>query len=340
MSERPHVLIVDASPLFRESGAARLQRDGRFRVTTAPDVFVARSKMRLARPDLVVLGLDHALDAALAFLQERATDAPLPVLVRGSDPEAIVRALALGAADVLPERLVSGPPTAAGDRELVARIAAASGARVARGGRQVRRVNQRDPARVATTSELLPLVGIGASTGGTSAVQQVLGELPRDAPPVVVVIHMPPEFTGAFARHLDKHCRMSVREARHGERLERGLVLVSPGDRHMEVERRGAQLHASLRGGAPVSGHRPSVDVLLHSVARSCGAGATGVVLTGMGRDGAEGLLALHEAGGTTVVQDEASSVVFGMAREAIRLGAADRVLPLARIGAELLHPR
>lgn len=343
MNKQLHVLVIDPSALVRESVTARLHRCGWIRASTAPDTAVARSKMRLAPPDVIVLELDHAVEAALSFLHERMTQAPLPVLVRGRDPEAIVRALSLGAADVLPSHLVSACTTNAVDRELVARIGSASGVSVTRatprivGGAsrgEVRRTSVMKAARSPV------LVAIGASTGGTVAVQEVLRDLPHDSPPVVIVIHMPAEFTGAFARHLDKHCQVTVREAQHGDALKAGLALVCPGDRHMEVDRRGRELCVSLRGGPPVSGHRPSVDVLLHSVARSCGANASGAVLTGMGRDGAEGLLALHEAGGATVVQDEASSVVFGMGREAIRLGAAGRVLPLPRIGSELLQLR
>jgi two-component system chemotaxis response regulator CheB len=173
------------------------------------------------------------------------------------------------------------------------------------------------------------IVAIGTSTGGTQALEEVLTALPRGAPGIVVVQHMPEKFTAAFAERLDKVCQMSVREAAHGERLLPGHVLIAPGGKHLMLKRSGAYYHAEVVDGALVNRHKPSVDVLFRSVANCAGGNAMGVIMTGMGDDGARGLKEMHDAGATTVAQDEQSCVVFGMPKEAIRLGAADRVLPL-----------
>ena len=181
-----------------------------------------------------------------------------------------------------------------------------------------------------------PVVVIGASTGGTVAVESIVKALPMDGPPVVIVQHLPHYITAAFARRLDRLSALHVEEARDGAVLKRGSAVVAPGGRQLVLERRGLDLIVSVRVGAKVNGHRPSVDVLFHSAAEAVGAEAVGVLLTGMGRDGAEGLLAMHTAGALTLVQDEASSVVWGMPRAALDLGAADEVLPLNRMAARL----
>jgi two-component system chemotaxis response regulator CheB len=188
------------------------------------------------------------------------------------------------------------------------------------------------------SSKVDGLIAIGASTGGPRAVRTILEAMPRDAPPILVVQHMPAAFTRAFAEQLNSACAIDVREARDGERLRSGRALVAPGDKHLRVERRGGRYVATVSGGPFVSRHRPSVDVLFESVARACGPAAIGVLLTGMGDDGAEGLLAMQRAGALTLAQDRESSVVFGMAAQAIRRGAAHGVLPLDEMAPTILR--
>jgi two-component system chemotaxis response regulator CheB len=181
------------------------------------------------------------------------------------------------------------------------------------------------------------IIAIGASTGGTEAIREILLAMPPDAPGIVIVQHMPPIFTTAFAAHLNEICRVDVKEAAHGDRVLMGRVLVAPGNRHMTLELSGAHFVVGLNDAPYVSGHRPSVDVLFSSVARSAGSAAVGVILTGMGADGAEGLLEMKRAGAPTIAQDEKSCVVFGMPKEAIAAGAVDDVLPLGHIAAQTL---
>ena len=182
------------------------------------------------------------------------------------------------------------------------------------------------------------VIAIGASTGGTEALKEILRAMPHDAPGIVIVQHMPAGFTAAFAAHLADICKMEVREAVDGDRIVRGRALLARGDRHLRVQRRGFDLVAEVDDSPPVSRHRPSVDVLFRSVAEAVGARAVGVILTGMGADGADGLLAMKRAGASTIAQDESTSVVFGMPKEAIDRGAVDVVLPLPRIAAGILQ--
>jgi two-component system chemotaxis response regulator CheB len=182
------------------------------------------------------------------------------------------------------------------------------------------------------------VVAIGTSTGGTQALEAILSQLPRAAPPVVVVQHMPEKFTAAFAERLDRICRVDVKEAQHGDPVLRGKVLIAPGGRHMTLQCSGTAYHVDVKDGPSVHHHRPSVDVLFSSVAKAAGRHAVGIIMTGMGSDGALGLQEMHDAGAHTVAQDEASCIVFGMPKEAIKLGAVDRVLPLHEMGREILR--
>jgi two-component system chemotaxis response regulator CheB len=197
------------------------------------------------------------------------------------------------------------------------------------------------PRTGGTASHRVPsdtVVAIGASTGGTEALKEILRAMPYDGPAIVIVQHMPAGFTAAFAQHLADICKMEVREAVTGDRIVRGRALLARGDRHLRVQRRGFDLVAEVDDSPPVSRHRPSVDVLFRSVAEAVGAGAVGVILTGMGADGADGLLVMKRAGASTIAQDESTSVVFGMPKEAIDRGAVDVVLPLPRIAAGILQ--
>jgi two-component system chemotaxis response regulator CheB len=187
------------------------------------------------------------------------------------------------------------------------------------------------PSLLTVTTD--KVVAVGASTGGTEALRELLERMPPDCPGIIIVQHMPEQFTSAFARRLNEICRIEVKEAEFGDWVQRGRALIAPGNRHLRVRRSGGHYKVELLDGARISGHKPSVDVLFQSVARAAGANAVGVLLTGMGEDGADGLLEMRQAGAATIAQDEASSVVFGMPRAAIERGAVDEVLPLAAIG-------
>jgi two-component system chemotaxis response regulator CheB len=280
----------------------------------------------------------------LTFLARLMAEDPIPVVVcsslAGPSTEAAFRALALGAVDVIAKpRLGIRDYLETTAHDLVEVIRGAARARV------VARASPQEPSLAAVTTPPPSLrrttdrvVAIGASTGGTEAIRQILAAMPPDGPATVVVQHMPAGFTAAFARRLDQCCQIAVKEAADGDRVLEGRALIAPGDRHLQVVRDGAHYAVRLDDGPLVSRHRPSVDVLFRSVARVAGSNAVGVILTGMGDDGADGLGELREAGAVTLAQDEASCVVFGMPKEAIARGAVTRVVPLAHLPATILR--
>lgn len=332
------VLVVDDSAVVREMLTQILTGAG-MRVTAAADPLFAMEKVKRRRPDVIVLDLAMPRMDGLTYLNRLMAESPLPVVVcsalAGAGRETGLRALAAGAVAIVTKPRL-------GVRGFLEDSAAAI----------VQAVQEAARARVAphaaAHAPLLPdgitgaaaagtLVAVGASTGGTEALGCILEALPGDAPPLLAVQHMPAGFTAAFAAHLDRACRMAVREAAGGEPLVAGLALIAPGGRHLTVRRRGGLLFSEVSDGPLESGHRPSVDTLFHSVARAAGSCAVGVLLTGMGNDGAAGLLAMREAGAITLAQDEASSVVFGMPRAAIERGAAEEVLALERVPAAIL---
>ena len=325
--------------MVRETLAALLTREGGMRVTVASDPIVAVERIRASRPDVILLDLEMPRMDGLTFLRQLMATDPIPVVVCSglahSGSDAAIRALQDGAVDVIPKALLGVRGALESNAAtLVGAVRAAAGARVVRrtaaaGATRVRKGDGERPLAVTTNR----VVVMGASTGGVAALALVLGALPVDAPGVVVVQHMPREFTAALARQLDAACRVDVVQARHGDRVLAGRVLVAPGDSHLRLRRDGAHYAVEVLDGPRVNGHRPSVDVLFHAAAAAGGVNAMGVLLTGMGADGAAGLLALRRVGALTVAQDEATSVVFGMPAEAIKLGGAQRVMPLARIG-------
>jgi two-component system chemotaxis response regulator CheB len=355
--ERPlEVLVVDDSAVARQTLAAVLGRDGTMRVTTAVDPVFARQKMAAAPPDVIVLDLEMPRLDGLTWLRRLMAESPLPVVVcsafSGRFARAAIQALESGAVDVIQKpRFGTRDFLEESAALLVDTVRAAARARVRRrpGGAAADRemgndASGRPPdgARGAPPGRLSAarpeaVVAVGASTGGTEALRSLLGALPADAPPVVVVQHMPEGFTRAFAERLDECCALAVKEAESGDRLRAGQALVARGNRHLLVHRAGGAYIAELADGPLVSRHRPSVDVLFESVARSARGEGVGVLLTGMGSDGAKGLLAMRRAGAFTVAQDEATSVVFGMPREAIALGGAEVVAPLGRIASIVL---
>ena len=354
------VLVVDDSAVVRQLMSALLGPHVGIRLATASDPVVAMAKMRRHRPNVILLDLEMPRMDGITFLKQIMATDPLPVVVCSGFAEPgtmlAMKALAAGAIDVLPKPRIS-PTGIAEDNGLLDVLRAAAQAKV--GVRRVqpsrtmtlpgiagppipKRLPVRPPARTDVTGSFRltndAIVVIGASTGGTEALRDILRAMPYDAPGIVVVQHMPAGFTAAFAEHLNAQCKIEVLEASPGDRVIPGRAIIARGNRHLVLQRRGFDLVVELTEDAPVHRHRPSVDVLFHSVATLLGPQAVGVILTGMGADGAAGLLAMKRAGAPTIAQDEATSVVFGMPKEAIDRGAVDVVLPLHRIAAGILQ--
>ena len=334
-----NVLVIDDSAVVRQVMTALL--GSTMSVTTAADPLIAMNKMDARLPDVIVLDLEMPRMDGLTFLRKLMDERPLPVVVCSSytesSSELTMRALQLGAVDVVLKPKVRSEDSAIA---FVDTVRAAAHARVSRLSPLSPRQWGEGQGEGPCSERAVRLIAIGASTGGTEVLKQLLDAMPADAPPIVIVQHMPERFTAAFARRLNETSAMSVREAAAGDVLRPGLALVAPGDRHITVVRqgRGDSLGIALHDSPLVNRHRPSVDVLFSSAARTLGAAAAGVLLTGMGRDGAEGLLAMRTAGALTMAQDEASSVVFGMPKAAIELGAAARVLSIDLIAAALIR--
>lgn len=342
------LLVVDDSAVVRAAMTALLAHEPRIEVTTAPDPLVALGKMERERPDVILLDLEMPRMHGMEFLRRVMAEDPVPVVVcsgsTAAGTDAALAALHEGAVSVIakPQLNVRQFFHDSAARLLETVLAAARSRPRPRGLPSTpparRRPRPAEPLFPGAPPSTGPLIAIGASTGGTEALREVLGAFPADAPPTLVVQHMPEGFTAALARSLDAVCRVRVREAVDGERVLPGTVLVAPAGRHLRLKRLGAHHVVEVGGGPMVSGHRPSVDVLFRSVADAAGGLAAGALLTGMGADGAGGLLAMRRAGAFTVAQDEATSVVFGMPREAAALGAARRVLPLPAIASAVLE--
>jgi len=336
-----NVLVVDDSAVVRKVLSTELSKAADIKVVgTAIDPYVARDKILQLKPDVLTLDLEMPRMDGLTFLGKLMKHYPIPVIVVSSLTPAggktAMRALSLGAVDV-----VCKPGSAYSVAELGAilanKVRAAAVARVAK--RQVS--SPESPVSVPkvnlmeTTHKIL---AIGASTGGTRAIEDVLTALPVDTPGTMIVQHMPEHFTRSFAQRLNDLCKMEIREAQDGDALMPGLALIAPGGKHMCLVRSGARYFATVKDGPPVHHQRPSVDVLFHSVARHAGLNAVGAILTGMGADGARGLLAMRQAGAHTIAQDEASCVVFGMPKEAIKLDATDEVVSLRQMPRRLIE--
>lgn len=340
MSKPPRVLVVDDSAVVRGLLARGLERQGLQVVGVAADCFVARDLVLKHRPDVLTLDIEMPRMNGLVFLERLMAFHPLPVVVLSSLTQTgssmALRALELGAVEVL-DKPSHDLALEGGDLAL-ARLAAvvrgAAGARVRR--RWSSGLKHKLSARKRDGGPAKRVLALGASTGGTQALPQVLAALPSDGAGCVIVQHMPADFTVSFAARLDELSPWRVREARHGELLHDGEALLAPGDRHLVLQRDPQGWRTLLRDTPPVNFVRPSVDVMMLSVARAAGAAAVGAVLTGMGRDGASGLLAIRQAGGRTLCQDQESSVVYGMPKEAWDLGAAEQRLPLDRLAQAL----
>ncbi len=332
------VLVVDDSALMRQLLTALLQQDPAIHVVGgAADPFIAREKIKHLRPDVLTLDVEMPNMDGLTFLEKLMRLHPMPVVMVSSmtehGAEVTLRALQLGAVDFVAKPRENIRDNMRGlAEEICAKIHMANQARV--------RMLPEKPITVdSTTSHGANgrVVAIGASAGGTQAIAEILSALPETCPGIAIVQHMPPKFTTLFAAQLNARSRVNVHEAQDGERLEQGTALIAPGGFHLALVRENGGYIARVYNGAPVNLHQPAVDVLFHSVAHCAGKDALGILLTGMGSDGAKGLLAMRQATAYTIAQDEASSVIFGMPDQAIRLGAACEVVGLDQMARRIV---
>ena len=346
------VLIVDDSAVVRQVLSATLgQASGIEVIGAVADPVFAMERMSKQWPDVIVLDVEMPRMDGITFLKKLMAERPTPVVICSSLTEkgakTTLQALAAGAVSIVtkPQSNLRQFLTESTD-ELIHAVKAAAKANMKRvlctpGAGAVAPKLTADAILPPGTAAMLrtteSIVALGTSTGGTQALEQVLQVLPQVCPGIVIVQHMPEKFTAAFAERLNQICAIEVREARHGDRVMPGRALIAPGGSHMLLKRNGAQYQVDIVEGPPVSRHRPSVDVLFRSVARGAGSNALGIIMTGMGDDGARGLKEMREAGARTLGQDEASCVVYGMPREAFKLGAVERELPLEQIAAAIL---
>ncbi|WP_406697594.1 chemotaxis-specific protein-glutamate methyltransferase CheB [Singulisphaera sp. Ch08] len=343
------VMVVDDSAVVRQRLKSIIETDTRFRVILAADPYEAVALLRKSVPGLILLDVEMPRMDGLTFLRKLMRQHPLPVVLCTDQAERAVTALEMGAVEVIakPDWREAGRLNAWSHNLLESLRNAARAGRIPM---RDERASSTDPRH--TADAILPkvpynprtgtaerIVVVGVSTGGVQAVQHLLADFPADAPGIVIVQHMPPDFTGAFASRLnnDPKIAMEVAEAKHHEPIRQGRVLIIPGDQHGLVRRTGVGCRVELVDGPPVCRHRPSVEVLFRSAAQAAGPHAAGVIMTGMGDDGAGGLLEMREAGSMTIAQNEATCIVFGMPREAIRRGAAKFVTPLDRIAAAVM---
>ena len=352
MKKKIRVLIVDDSALVRQALSEVLASDPAIEImATAQDPYVAVERIKREVPDVITLDVEMPRMDGLTFLRKIMSSRPIPVVIcsslseEGSDTA--LKALEYGAVDIIQKPQLG---TRRFIEESSVRICDAVKAAAMAG---LKRLRTAPPITVApkltadaviekSTSRAMiqtteKVVAVGASTGGTEALRVFLEVLPPDIPGIVVVQHMPEHFTASFARRLDTLCRVTVKEAEDGDTVIRGRVLIAPGNRHMLLKRSGARYYVEIKDGPLVCRHRPSVDVLFRSAARYAGKNAVGVIMTGMGDDGARGMLEMKEAGAVTLAQDEQTSVVFGMPGEAVKLGGVWKVLPLGNIAGEVL---
>jgi two-component system, chemotaxis family, protein-glutamate methylesterase/glutaminase len=346
---RPRVLVIDDSALVRQVLTAVLVREGHV-VDVAADPIIAFEKMKKARPDVILLDLEMPRMDGLTFLRRLMSTDPIPVVVcsalTGPGSEAALRALEEGAVEIVTKPRLGVQGFLEDSATLL--TDAVCGAAKARVRLRAPAAAPREPsvsAKEAFPARFTPLsvttdrvVVVAASTGGTQALVRLLEEIPPDGPGLVIVQHMPEVFTAAFARRLNGICRIEVKEAENGDRVLEGRALVAPGNRHTRLRRTGMHYAVDVTDGPLVSRHRPSADVLFWSAAQAAGVNVIGVILTGMGSDGADGLLEMRLAGAHTIAQDEASCVVFGMPGAAIARGAVHEVQPLPRIAAAILR--
>ncbi len=344
------VYVVDDSAVVRQtvahllSGLADIELVG-----SAPNPLIAAEALRRLKPDVLLLDIEMPGMDGLTFLRQLMVSNPIPTVIcstlTNEGGKVALEALAAGAVAVLGKpKMGLRQHLQESKLELIQTLKAAARSKP-------RRRSQDSGAAEASPSPLRSAVAagvhalainkpvvIGSSTGGTQAIEWVLRQMPADAPGIAITQHMPEKFTALYAQRLDGLCAINVREARDGDRLERGVALIAPGGKHMQLRKAGGQYYAVVSDGPPVNRHKPSVDVLFRSVAECAGRNALGIIMTGMGDDGARGMLQMHETGARTVAQNEESCVVFGMPKEAIKLHAVDDILPLDAIGRAILQ--
>jgi two-component system, chemotaxis family, protein-glutamate methylesterase/glutaminase len=354
MKDKIKVLIVDDSAVVRQALEEILRSDPEIEVMgAAPDPYIAADKMQNEAPDVITLDVEMPRMDGLTFLNKIMTQHPIPVVICSSltekGAETTLRAIDYGAVEIIQKpKLGTKQFFEESKIHICDVVKAASHVRVKKMSPLSSRLA---PSPKLTADVIIPkrsghamvettekVVAVGASTGGTEALRVFLESLPHDAPGMVIVQHMPEHFTAAFAKRLDGLCNVSVKEAENGDSVVRGRTLIAPGNRHAILKRSGARYYVEIKDGPLVSRHRPSVDVLFRSAARYGGKNCIGIIMTGMGDDGAKGMLEMKEAGAFTIAQDEETSVVFGMPSEAIKLGGVDRVLPLQKIAWTLLN--
>lgn len=352
MGRKYRVLIVDDSAVVRQVLAEILSSDPKLEVIgAAADPYMAAQRIRSEIPDVITLDVEMPRMDGITFLQKIMSQHPIPVVICSSITEeyseTALMALEYGAVEIIRKPRLGVKQFLEESRVLICdTVRAAAQARVKRITAGIRKVPPKlsadavvaRPGANAMTRTTEKVVLVGASTGGTEALRVFLEAMPLDAPGIVIVQHMPEHFTRSFAARLDSHCRISVKEAEDNDTVLRGRALIAPGNAHALLKRSGARYYVEIKDGPLVCRHRPSVDVLFRSAARYAGKNAVGIIMTGMGDDGAKGLLEMKEAGASTIAQDENSCVVFGMPKEAVRLGAADRVLPLEHIAAAVVR--
>ena len=345
---RIKVLVVDDSAVVRQVVAALLGRDPGIEVIAAvADPILAIARMNVQWPDVIVLDIEMPRMDGITFLKKIMAERPTPVVICSTlaekGAETSMAALAAGAVAIITKPklgLKQFLEDASDDLVSVVKAAARANMAVLRGATPrhtadvILSASDKSSALIQTTERV---VALGTSTGGTQALEAVLTALPRVTPGIVIVQHMPEKFTAAFAQRLNSLCQIEVKEAQYNDRVSSSRALIAPGGKHMLLKRNGAQYHVEVIDGPLVNRHRPSVDVLFRSVAKCAGANALGVIMTGMGDDGAVGLLEMRQAGARTVAQDEASCVVYGMPKEAVKRGGVEKMVPLSAIAREIM---
>lgn len=351
MKKKIRVLIVDDSALVRQTLEDILRSDPAIEVMgSAANPYIAAEKMRDDIPDVITLDVEMPRMDGITFLRKIMTQHPLPVVMCSSlteaNSETALKALEYGAVEIIQKPRLGTKQFLEESRiRICDSVKAAAQVQVRR--HVARPVVQpkltadavlEKPSSRAMIQTTEKVVVVGASTGGTEALRTFLEAIPLDSPGIVIVQHMPEQFTASFARRLDSLCRISVKEAQDNDTLIRGRALIAPGNRHLLLKRSGARYFVEIKDGPLVCRHRPSVDVLFRSAARYAGKNCVGVIMTGMGDDGAKGMLEMKTAGAKTLAQDEKTCVVFGMPQEAIKLGGVDKVLPLEKLAAEVMR--
>lgn len=351
MKARIKVLIVDDSAVVRQSLTDVLSSDPGIEVIgSASDPFIAAERMQQEIPDVITLDVEMPRMDGVTFLQKIMSQHPIPVVIVSSlaenGSETVMKALEYGAVEVIQKPSLGTKAFIQESRTLICdAVKAASVAKIRRivKNREIQPKLTADsviarPGKSAMIKTTEKIVAVGASTGGTEALRVFLQGMPLDAPGIVIVQHMPENFTAAFAKRLDGICRISVKEAADGDTVIRGRALIAPGNHHLLLRRSGARYYVEVKDGPLVCRHRPSVDVLFRSAAKFAGKNAVGVIMTGMGDDGARGMAEMKDAGAFNIAQDEATAVVFGMPKEAIKRGGVDKVMPLEKISGEVVR--